>query len=71
MLSLTVSLAVGIQVVGHGSALPDRFAEESLGSHEPGAHVEDHSLKAPKAFVLGLARQNHVLAFLQWLRRRG
>jgi hypothetical protein len=69
--SLAGQLAAGFRVVGHGSALPRRFAEESFGSHEPGAHVEDHSLEAPKAFVLGLGRQDHVLALLQRRRRRG
>jgi hypothetical protein len=73
MFSLAGQLAAGFRFVGHGSgtAFPDRLAEESLGSHEPDAHVEDHSLEAPKAFVLALGRQDHVLAFLQWRRRRG
>jgi hypothetical protein len=71
-LSLTGPLAAGFQFVGRASALPQRFAEESLGCHEPDAHVDDHSLEAPKALVLGLAllgRQDHVLALLQRLRR--
>jgi hypothetical protein len=64
-------LAAGFRFVGNGSGstLPQCFAEERLGSHEPGAHVEDHSLDVPKALVFGLGRQDHVLAFLQRLRR--
>jgi hypothetical protein len=58
-----------LSLIGHGSALPERFAEVSFGCHEPGAHVGDHSLEAPKALVLGLERQDHVLASLQRLRR--
>jgi hypothetical protein len=69
--SLAGQLAAGFRFVGHGSAFPERFAEESFGSHEPGAHVEDHSLEAPKALGLSLGRQDHVLALLQRLRRWG
>lgn len=73
MLSLAGHLAAGLRFVGHGSgsALPERFAEESFGCHEPGAHVDDHSHEASKALVLGLGGRDHVLAFLQWRRRRG
>jgi hypothetical protein len=67
MFSLTGPPAAGFQFVGHGSALPQCFAEESFGGHEPGAYVEDHSLEAPKA--LGLGREDHVLELLQLLQR--
>jgi hypothetical protein len=74
MFSLVQPTPAGFQFVGHhGSALPQRFAdaEEGFGSHEPGTDVEDDSLEALKALVLGLGRQDHVLALLKRRRRRG
>jgi hypothetical protein len=69
--ALASQLAAGFRFAGLGSALPQGFAEESVGSHEPGAYVEDHSLEAPKAVAFGLGRQDHVLALLERRRRRG